>query len=188
MDRLGMETALTIALYSEQNKEPVPPVPVDYGPAILIVNTINLVLIILLIFAGGQVIYKYMVRLGVCKMFVNLFYILALSLLCTDLVLVYAIYFNLEDYDTSINKQGDIYLNIFTLANSLHSCLYVGLVLLQTAAMVQITTGLKIQYHQQLTVQNKAIRNLYLTFATCVLIFVGIAVIEGLSFKILEMT
>ena len=145
-------------------------------------------LIVLLIFAGSQVIYKYMIRMGVCKMFVNLFYILALSLLTTDLVLVYAIYFQYQDQINTIDKQGDIVLNIFTMANSIHSCLYIGLILLQTSAMVQIATGLKIQYYQLLPVQNKAIRNLYLTFATCVLIFIGIAVIEGLSFKILEMT
>ena len=144
-------------------------------------------LIILLIVAACQVISKYMIRMGVCKMFVNLFYILALSLLITDLVLVYAIYFN--SYQIMlIDKQGDIPVTVFTIANSVHSCLYIGLVLLQTCAMVQITTGLKIQYYQELDVQDKAIRNLYLIFGTCVLIFIGIVVIEGLSFTYLSMT
>ena len=156
---------------------------------IIVINTINLVLIALLIYYGFKVITKYMLRMGICMVFVNMFYILSALLLLSDLFLVYAVYFELPDKDPAFNMSDDIPVNVFTVVNSAHSVIYIALVLLMVGAMVQITTGLKLTYYQKLPMSTKnAICNLYLTNIVLVSVVILVATIEAISFSITGMT
>ena len=106
------------------------------GPWVSIVNTVNLVLIALLAFAGFKVVTKFIVRMGICMMFVNGFYILSGLILLNDLVIVYAVYFALPAKDLKVDKANDIPINIFTITNSIHSVFYIALVLFMVSSMV----------------------------------------------------
>ena len=114
---------------------------------LMLVNTVNLALIVLLIVAGFQIIMRYILRLGICMTFVNLFYILSSLLLLVDLTLVFSVYFELPSNDMTVDMSADIPLNVFTVANSVHSVIYTALVLLMVSAMFQIATGLKLTYY-----------------------------------------
>ena len=106
--------------------------------AIFIVNSVNLVATCVALWFCFVVIFCYILRQGINKMFVNLFYIQATLILLSLIVLSLFVFIYVPHVDKTFkDDMGTNELGI-SIINSIHQVCYIGLILLMVCTILQI--------------------------------------------------
>ena len=151
---------------------------------VIAISSVNLMFVLLTIVACMHVIWKFILKTGIHKKFVNMFYGIALLILLSSLFMIIAVYLEIDGIYQSerIYKDEAIPLSLLSVSNSIHSVCYIGMLILQICTIVQITAGLRMTYYRnQPEKHSSVIRLLYVTYTLCILCVIITALVEVLS-------
>ena len=118
-------------------------------PLLYTLNSLDLILVLICSYYTLTFVWKYIVKLCINKKFVNMFYVVAVSLMLADMFTIINIFRGLPRWtheDLTMDQWDEkIETYDFNLSNSVHSICFVALVLMYTCTNVHITMGIKTQ-------------------------------------------
>ena len=151
-------------------------------------NSVNLILVLITIIGCSQIIWKYIIKPGMHKKFINMFYTIALLVLLSSLCSSIALLIDLPAENSGPDVTKISYSPIFfTISYSIHSTCYIGLILLQICTIIQISVGLKLTYVMKGKDHDGVIQFLRFSYFMCIFLFVMTAIVETCSLA-LELT
>lgn len=128
-------------------------------------------------------ILRYLIKMGITKIFIILFYACSLLILLADLFIAVYLFVKLPK-EEAIDLNAIPTVNFLTISDSVHMVVYTGLILQMVCGMSQITTGLKMSLPQKtFSSVKQATCILYAFFSFCILLFMTVIFLEVISYK-----
>ena len=93
-----------------------------------------------------QVVYRFIIQGGICRKFINLFYIAAIPLLVSNIAFCIVIFIDIPENFPIESAKSSIPVQPWAIANSIHTFFYFCLPMVMISAILQIATALKMQY------------------------------------------
>ena len=149
-----------------------------------IVASVNLLLALAALYACGSVIWRHILRQGINKKFVTMFYVMAILILGSIIGISLEIYLNLTKEDVQIDPNTNYGNNFGLLSIScvIHRVCYIGLVLLMISTIICITIGLKCSFYKNnLEMKESANNQLCCTYFLSITIFLATIAIEVMA-------